>query len=86
MHDQYGDDVPDDLVLLPDFYGDYADVIFGATWYERNSILMASASEIGEYSEDDPEDAGIVLDENSVVCRIPECLQRGSPEDGFYHA
>ncbi len=88
MKDQYGNPVPTDLVLLPDFSDlteQETDLIFRADWYECERVLMASFKAIGELSEDDPIDAGVDL-RCAQVFKVDDCLKRGNGEDGFYHA
>lgn len=92
MLDQYGQLVPADLRALPIFYSCHAveiEVIFEVNWYEVNGILLAYLPE--GISGDDPCDVGLTVDENSnlmncEVFRVADCLKRGNPEDGFYHA
>ena len=86
--DQYGEQVPDDLVVLPDpqmLGEDEIKKVMDAPWYEAEGILMASAKAIDGLSEFDPKDAGIDLEETEVSA-IDDPLKRYSKEDGFYHA
>jgi len=87
LKDQYGDDIPNDLVLMPDMeFLDETDLemIDNADWYEAHGILMVPASAINFLSEDDPVDADINL-ETDEVWKIDNVLHRWSKE-GFYHA
>jgi len=88
MKDQYGNDVPNDLVLLPS-PSDLSDwgicIIDWAKWYEADGVLMASAKEIYFLSEAEPADADIDLD-NAEILYVADSLHRYSLEDGFYHA
>ncbi len=88
MKDQYGNAVPDDLVLLPSQIlssSEEIETILKAQWYEINGwCLCASFVEIGGLSEDALEDAGI--DEPETIDYVDDCLHRYSLEDGFYHA
>jgi len=91
--DQYGDQVPNDLVLLPD-YDDLDDeevkTVLTANWYQpegRHGCLMASARDLGDLSELDPADADVDLTHaDTRIDRVDNCLKRGNPQDGFYHA
>jgi len=91
--DQYGDEIPDDLVLMPriTYEGevilsdDNIEAIDTADWYEANGMLMVSAKAIDYLSEDDPIDAGIDI-AKAEVNYVAHALHRWSEEDGFYHA
>jgi len=93
MKDQYGDAVPEDLVLLPHYDFDVyilvdarcVEKICNAAWYEVDQILMASAKAIDYISEDDPLDTGVDLSKVTEISRVAEVLKRGNPKDGFYH-
>ena len=94
MKDQYGNDVPDDLVLLPHHILDGPDstqksrdidIVLNARWYEIDGVLLASSKEINGISEDDPSDAGLNITENSQAFCIDGPLKRYSGEQ-FYHA
>lgn len=89
MKTQYGEDVPDDLVLLPnpkDLMDLDLRVILAAEWYEYQGILLVSGSAIDWFSEGDPLDAGLDLSALEEIDRVAESLKRFSREDGFYHA
>lgn len=89
LKDQYGGEVPSDLVVLPTYsqlLPNEVAAVFRARWYKCDGVLMASLRAIPGLSEIDPEDCGVCLDENSVIERIAAPLKRGSKEDGFYHA
>lgn len=88
MKDQYDNDVPSDLVLLPnieDLTEEGAIVIDIADWYEADGILMASAKAIHYLSEDDPLDAGVDLSKCEIMF-VNGILHRYNIIDGFYHA
>ena len=88
MDDQYGNIIPEDLMLLPDYtYLIPKDIatVFAASWYECQSILLVSAAAIDYLSETDPIDAGLTL-ENETIQRIDDVLKRGNKTDNFYHA
>ena len=96
--DQYGNAVPADLMLLPDF--DLLDDtqrmrVTDADWYEANGILLTSAGAFGDLTDiggvNDPRDADLDVDAdgNIVGCpiiKIDDPLKRGNHEDGWYHA
>ena len=86
--DQNGDEIPDDLVTLPDIAHLSCEeivVVEKARWYETvsGSPIMASAKEIKHLSEDDPEDSGIDLGEQLLL--IDDVLKR-QDYACFYHA
>jgi len=79
--DQYGDDVPGDLVLLPDIEKltpGQAEVVDLATWYEVGGILCVSAAAIGFLSEDYIETDGTNIEQ---VCF---CDHRYDYVNGFH--
>ena len=91
MKDQYGDDVPGDLVVLDNseehnVYG--LEAIDVADWYEASThrgIILVSAKVT--QTETDPSDVGIDLAApNLEIYLIDRPLHRYSVEDGFYHA
>jgi len=89
MLDQYGNKVPDDLVILPPIQlltsEDIDKIIMTARWYEINKyIIVASAREIDNLSDDTFENA--VGDEIQSIQLVSDVLKRYSLEDGFYHA
>jgi hypothetical protein len=89
MTDQYGEQVPDDLVVLDidpsDLIREEREKIVNARWYEARNILLVSLSEIGGLTETDPADAGIELDKDEIFY-VDDILKRYNPIDGFYHA
>lgn len=102
MKDQYGQEVPGDLVVLqfgfdpesPVVHGDPLEpeevaIITAANWYEvegREGLILASYEAIEGLSELDPLDCGILDLAGAKINRIADPLKRYSPEDGFYHA
>ena len=93
LRDQYGDKVPNDLVLPPMMEAindEQLKVIMAADWYEvegKGYAILMSFRQIKGLSEADPLDADIDLSAKGIkVFRINECLKRYSDEDGFYHA
>jgi hypothetical protein len=87
MKDQYGEDIPNDLVLMPSIESlneEELKIVDNANWYEQNKVLMVSAKEINYLSEDDILDADITLTEGKIFY-IPFILHRFD-ENGFYHA
>jgi hypothetical protein len=88
MKDQYDNDIPNDLVLIPDINGldeTQIKMVDDATWYEQNGVIMVSAKEIDFLSEDDPIDAGIILTDGEIF-EVNYILHRYNRMDGFYHA
>jgi hypothetical protein len=101
MKDQYGTEVPSDLVVLP--FGaapgkdvihfdalepEEVEVISAAAWYEvegQEGLILASAEFLGGFGSD-PEDCGIGITPETKINRIADVLKRYSWEDGFYHA
>lgn len=92
MIDNYGEEVPTDLVLIPDiehFDNDEVRLIVDAVWYDvvaginENIWLCTSAAQINNLSDDsiDHYDGPII-----EVMRINDVLKRWNDEDGFYHA
>jgi len=91
LKDQYGDRVPDDLVVLGGRPQDYGEgslrLIERANWYEADGVILVSAREVNYASETDPLDADVDLSKPGVeIFRIADALKRWSEEDGFYHA
>lgn len=87
MKDQFGNEVPDDLVVIDS--GQYADeraveIIMACDWYECNGYIMASASKLDEALYCQPEDCDLELKE--PIYRIADGLKRWGKYDGFYHA
>ena len=90
MKDQYGEQVPNDLMQLacgPDrFDDDELEIIINASWYEithsHGVDLAVSFSEIEGVL-----DGNYPLGDTPIeVLRIDDILKRWSIEDGFYHA
>ena len=101
MKDQYGQEIPADLVVLhfgfepgdKPIQGDRLEpeeieIICKARWYEVRDIplVLASYEEIHGLSEMNPLDYGIADTFETDICRIADPLKRYSWEDGFYHA
>jgi hypothetical protein len=88
MKDQYGNEVPDDLVLFPSYIlssSEEIETVIKAQWYEVNGwCLCASFKELCGLSEDSLADAGI--SKIKTIDFVDDCLHRYNPEDGFYHA
>jgi len=93
MKDNYGHDVPTDLVALtsgPDrFTDDELRAIVDATWYEvihsHGEDLAVSFSEIGCIEALNPLENPLG-DTPIEVLRINDVLKRWSDEEGFYSA
>jgi hypothetical protein len=90
MKDQYGNAVPADLAVLPDFWllsPAEVEIVDNLDWYECRGILLVPQNEVGG---DDPRDAGLEVDPDGnltgKVMKVDTCLHRYSEEDGFYHA
>lgn len=101
MKDQYGGEVPDDLVVLN--FGqapsdevilfdpvdpEEVGIITAADWYEvegQEGLILASFEAIQGMCEADPLDCGINL-AGMKIHRIATPLKRYSWEAGFYHA
>jgi len=94
MKDQFDENVPDDLVSLPDVDnltdGDIK-VVVNATWYDvyvtgmlDQPVLCASAKAINHLSDYPVDGDGEIRE----VLRINDVLKRWDTEygDGFYHA
>jgi len=94
LEDQYGDPVPDDLVVPwgagEDFNDEEVNKTNSARWYAAEgfgNIILVSYGEVGGLFETDPIDVGIDLsDPGTQINRIDDVLKRWNPEDGFYHA
>ena len=100
MKDQYGEKVPNDLVVITDINPDDLTEkelkrVTKADWYIAGDgtrrfsgyILLASFKAIGDLTEFDPLDAGIDLKDKGVeILRVAAPLKRWSAEDGFYTA
>jgi hypothetical protein len=86
--DQNGNDIPEDLMIMPDFDSleqEDREKIFAANWYKYSDVLLVSYAEVGDLAGTLPEDIGIDL-QNAKIIYIDNVLKRGSLEDGFYHA
>lgn len=90
MKDQYGNAVPSDLVVLPDFWlltPAEVEIVDKMDWWECKGVLL---TEPNEFSEDDPRDYGVEVDPDGnltgKVIKVDACLHRYNGEDGFYHA
>jgi hypothetical protein len=90
MRDQYGNAVPADLVVLPDYWlltPSEVEVVISMDWYECKGVLLVPANEI---SSDNPRDYGLEFDQDGnltgKVTKVDACLHRCNDEDGFYHA
>lgn len=91
MNDQYGDKVPDDLVLIYDidFTPDEIMLIDNADWYEVNlyhhpGLLCISAKAIDYLFNDNP--AKEFNSKIKTVNYVGKVLHRYNKQDGFYHA
>jgi len=95
MLDQYGNEIPTDLVSMPDinFLSDEGiKIVANADWYDIytgenygfDAWLCVSAKAIDYLSEENIEDC---LDRPiKEVLIVNDVLKRWSEEDGFYHA
>jgi hypothetical protein len=89
LKDQYGKNVPTDLVALPSFSSlteAETKIVFNAKWYECEGVLLASWKKLGGLSEIQPEDCGVKINNQSVIFRVADALKRGNEEDGFCNA
>ena len=91
MNDQYGNKVPDDLVLIDDidFTPEEIILIDNVDWYEVDlyhyqGLLCVSAKAIDYLFEIDPVDE--FNSEIKSVNYVSKVLRRYSEQDGFYHA
>ncbi len=88
MRDQYDNEVPADLVVLPigELNNENIEKVLKADWYRVNNwLLCASAKEIDYLSEFPAEEAVTKREINSVEY-VSQILHRYTPEDWFYHA
>jgi hypothetical protein len=88
MLDQDGNNVPNDLVLMPnpcDLDDENIDLVYRANWYEHKGILLVSVKEINYLSEATIEDADETLEGVTEIMKVDDCLKR-CEEDAFYHA
>lgn len=97
MKDQYGEQVPDDLVLLPEIeHLDESEIkkVVNADWYkvwtafEGIPFLMVSAKAIDYLSENNLIDSIGADVRITEMLRVNDVLKRWDTEygDGFYHA
>lgn len=99
--DQYAQNIPNDLVTVPDIEvldENGIKIIESARWYVAHfpnghqSCILVSAKEIQYLSEDDPIDSGIDLNDPEIrIDFIQDFLKRHSVQGvrgkrGFYHA
>jgi hypothetical protein len=90
MRDQYGNAVPADLVVLPDFWlltEDQVEFVMNADWYECKGVLLISSIDIGG---DNPQDVGLEVDIDGnlsygKVRKIDRAHHRCDKGDGFYY-
>ena len=95
LKDQYGYDVPGDLVLIHWDYVTYGgpgmiDVIDQATWYEADGHLLVSLQELETYAPlecdyYEPVDVGIDI-WTAKIFLVAYALHRWDTASGFYHA
>lgn len=95
MKDNYGCEIPTDLVLMPDIEylnDDDLRLVVDAVWYDVFTglepfddipALCISSKEINGLCDDSIDDYDGPITE---VMQINEILKRWSIEDGFYHA
>ena len=88
MKDQYGNAVPADLVVLPDFWiltPEEVEKINDMDWYECKGVLLLSRD---DYGGDDPQDVGLEVDPDgnltAQVTKLDRACHRYSEADGFY--
>ncbi len=98
MIDQYGREIAGPFVLLPkirDFWDqEEIEFILSLDWYQvetgLSKHLVARVREIGEALESfpftEPEDTGLIINEDTPISLVHPVLKRFSMEDGFYHA
>jgi autonomous glycyl radical cofactor GrcA len=89
MRDQYGNAVPADLVVLPDFWlltKDQVEIVDKMDWYECMGVLLVSQSDLGG---DDPREVGLEVDPDGNltgrVKKIDQDSHRWNEQDGFYY-
>jgi len=90
MLDNYGEQVPDDLVLMPDIsllIDADIKLVVNVNWYdvilEDESVwLCISAKAIDYLEESDPNFEQPIIE----IMRINDVLKRWSVEEGIYHA
>jgi len=94
MTDQYGNEIPNDLVCLPDINhlsDEDIKLVDNADWYEAKhddvgEVLLVSGSGINWLEESTLEDATGIPHEWCEIARVDSCLHRFNSQDGFYHA
>lgn len=97
MKDQYGNDVPGDLVVLELDVNllseEELNLVGKVRWYEvegHEGTVLISFAEINGLTETDPIDVDInlldIIFQGKTVHRIDDCLKRMNGTDGFYHA
>lgn len=91
MNDQYGNKIPDDLVLVYDidFTPDEIKLIDNADWYvvdlyHHKGLLCVSAKAVNYLLEDSPVD--VFNSRIKTVEYVGMVLHRYNEYDGFYHA
>lgn len=97
MKDQYGNTIPDDLVVptyQPWLTDEEVKAIMDADWYEEeiSGLILVPFSQlptgISESAYMAPEDCldDPIEEMGGDIFYIADCLKRFSPEDDFYHA
>ncbi len=88
MRDQYGNAVPADLVVLPEFWiltPAEVEIVDKMDWWECKGVLLV---EPNEFSEGDPQDYGLKVDPDgnltAQVTKLDLACHRYSEADGFY--
>ena len=87
MKDQFGNDVPNDLVVVDSGHfvtKDDIAVILEKNWYECNGFILISSENLDESLYLLPEDCDLEIKE--PIYYIGNILKRWNPIDGFYHA
>lgn len=90
-HDQYGNEIPEELVVLDNDISRYTDdeiqQIVQARWYEteKRHCILIPQSEAPDWIETRPIDAEVDMKVDALYF-IDDVLKRWSEEDGFYHA
>ncbi|HUW45771.1 MAG TPA: hypothetical protein VMW50_08245 [Dehalococcoidia bacterium] len=90
MQDQYGQNIPDDLVRIPDYthlIDEEIKLVANADWYEvfladDRTLLCVSARAIDYLSEEGDFSHCCIAE----ILRVNDVLKRWSEEDGFYSA
>lgn len=90
MRDQYGNEVPDDLVVLDlepsELLSCELKKVGLADWYKVDGVILVSYRAVDGLTETDPVDAGIELNQSTEILYINQVLHRWNGSDGFYHA